>query len=341
MRIIRFFSSTFIFLVFFIMAGIFFGREILIIMATSDLKRAVHTLNNTSHYVNCYDGFSRSPFAWGQLRFIDEKNYVLETVCSDFQKNPVLIESKTLPMFVKKVDGASGFVFNSKERNSSQITLNALGKEQQIYKEIDALAVGEPPALGDYVAGPASQCQAFNYQCCQNDIEQGVGRRQELAIDCPKTCFQSCRPRPLVVSFNAMPSDLGGNRTVSVRSGQAITFAFVVSDGKQELFSNQIMASDKQDDSFLGWKTHLQSLISLVGVINNEPAKEVQLPITNTIFFGDGQDFSTQNLQGVTDHVYTCSEAICNFEARIEAQDAFLTTSADHELSRLNIIVSN
>ena len=34
-------------------------------------------------------------------------------------------------------------------------------------------------------------CEGFNYQCCQNDIEQGVGTRQELATDCAKTCFRA------------------------------------------------------------------------------------------------------------------------------------------------------
>jgi len=340
MRIIRFFSSTLLFIVFLILVGIFFGREILLIMTTSDLKRDANFLSNHSHLVNCYDSFSRSPSAWGQLRFVDERNYVLETVCSDFSNKPILIESKTLPVFVKKIDGASGFIFNRERGDSSHITLNSLGKELKIFKEIDQLASGEPPRLTDYIAGPASECQGFNYQCCRSDIEQGVGKRQELATDCPKSCYQSCRPRPLIVSFNAMPSNLDDNRIISSKSGQSVTFAFVVSDGKQELFSDQIIVN-KQDDSFLRWKSRLQVLIDLVSNFEDDPVQKVQLPITSTVFFGDGQNFTTQSLQGVSDHVYTCNESVCYYEAWIEAQDAGLTTSADYELSRLKIIVSN
>ena len=341
MRIIRFFSSTLIFIIFILLIGIFAGREILLIVATSDLKRAANSLLSKSHLVNCYDGFSRSPSAWGQLRFIDEKNYVLETVCSDFPKRPILIESKSLPVFVKKVDGASGFIFNLQKPHASQISLNSLGKEQTIYKEINELVSGEAPAPIDYIAGPASECQSFNCQCCQNDIELGVGKKQELATDCAKSCYQSCQPRPLVLSFNAMPASLENRRIVYTRPGQSVTFAFVVSDGKQELFAGQVMLDDKKDDSPLKWKSRLQTIIKLIDNIGGKSAQQVQLPITSTIFFGDGQSFTTQNLQGVSDHVYTCAEAVCYFEAWIEAQDARLISSVDHESSRIKIIVSN
>ena len=341
MRIIRFLSSSLIFIIFLLLIGIFFGREVLLIMATSDLKRAANALLSTSHLVNCYDGFSRSPSAWGQLRFIDDRNYVLETVCSDFPKRPILIESKSLPIFVRKVNGASGFVFNIQKPIASQITINSLGKEQSIYKEINDLESGQPPTAIDYVMGPASECQAFNFQCCQEDIELGVGTNQELATDCPKSCYQSCQPRPLVLSFNAMPASLENSRIINVRSGQTVTFAFVVSEGQQELFSGQVMIGNKKDDSPLQWKSRLQTLMQLISNIEDKSVKQVQLPITSTIFFGDGQSKSSQNLQGVIDHVYTCNEAVCYFEAWIEAQDARLTKSADNELNRLEIIVNN
>jgi hypothetical protein len=310
-------------------------------MATSDIKRAANSLLTTSHLVNCFDGFSRSPAAWGQLRFVDDRNYVLETVCSDFPKRPILIEERSLPIFVKKVEGASGFIFNTQRSVASWITINSLGKEQQIYKEINDLESGEPPTVLDYLAGPASQCQAFNFQCCQEDIQMGIGTNQELATDCPKSCYQSCLPRPLVVSFNAMPASLENRRIINVRSGQPVTFAFVVSEGEQELFSGQVMVDDKEDNSPLQWKSRLQTLIQLIGIIEDDEVKKVQLPITTTIFFGDGQSKTVQNLQGVIEHVYTCSEAVCYFEAWIEAQDARLTKSADNELNRLEIIVSN
>jgi hypothetical protein len=340
MRIIRFFSSTLIFIVFLLLIGIFFGREVLLIMATSDLKRAANSLLSTNHLLNCYDGFSRSPSAWGQLRFVDDKNYVLETVCSDFPKKPILIESKSLPVFVKKIAGASGFIFNLQKPNAGQITINSLGKEQTIYKEINELISGEAPNTIDYQAGPASECQAFNYQCCQEDVKLGVGKSQELATDCPKTCYRSCLPRPLVVSFNAIPASLEDNRIINIRSGQMVTFAYVVSDGKQELFSGQVM-SNNQDSSVGQWQSRLQTMIDLINHVETKAAQEVLLPITSSIFFGDGQSYSTQNLQGVIDHLYYCNEASCFYEAWIEAQDARLTPSASHELSRIQVIVSN
>ncbi len=340
MRIIRFIFSSLVFIVFLLVIGIFLGRELLVLLATNDLQRAANLLMNQNHLSNCYDGFSRSPSAWGQLRFINEREYQLETVCSDFAKRPILIETKTLPIFVKKVDGGSGFVFDLQNKRASQIVLNALGKETTVFKEINELTVGKAPTMIDYTAGPASECAGFNYQCCQNDIEQGIGKKQDSATDCPKTCYQSCQPRPIVLAFNAMPSNANDKRMVSINSGQTVAFAYVVGDGKQQLFSNQTVL-DKQDDSFLHWKSHLQVFGDLLSNIEKKSAETVQLPISSTIFFGDGQSFSTQDLQGVVDHVYTCGEGICYFEAWIEAKDARLTPSVDYELSRLKIIVSN
>ena len=340
MRIIRFLSSSLLLIVFLLVVGILLSRELLLVIASSDLKRAANFLLNQNHLNNCYDGFSRSPAAWGQLRFVNDREYILETVCSDFPKRPIIIESRTLPVLVKKVAGGSGFIFDLREKKASQIILNALGKELTIFKEINELASGKAPTSIDYYPGPASECEGFNYQCCQNDIEQGVGTRQELATDCAKTCFSSCRPRPLVIAFNAMPASSSSKRTVYVKSGQAVSFAFVVGDGKQELFGNQIMVDD-DDQSIFQWKSRLELLVDLISNIENRPVEAVQLPITSTIFFGDEQSYTTQSLQGVTEHVYTCNEAVCYYEAWIEAQDARLTKSVDYELSRLKIIVSN
>jgi len=144
-----------------------------------------------------------------------------------------------------------------------------------------------------------------------------------------------------VVSFNAMPASLENRRIIGVRSGQTVTFAYVVSEGNQELFSGQVMVGDTKDSSFLQWKSRWQTLVQLINNLEDNPVKQVQLPITSTIFFGDGQSQTSQSLQGVIDHVYTCSEAVCYFNAWIEAQDARLTKSADNELTRLQIIVSN
>lgn len=341
MRIIRFIFSSLVFIVFLLVVGIFLGRELLMLLATNDLQRAANLLmNNQNHLSNCYDGFSRSPSAWGQLRFINEREYQLETVCSDFAKRPILIETKTLPIFVKKVDGGSGFVFDLQNKRASQIVLNALGKETTVFKEINELTVGKAPTMIDYTSGPASECAGFNYQCCQNDTEQGIGKKQDSATDCPKTCYQGCQPRPIVLAFNAMPSNANDKRMVSIASGQTVAFAYVVGDGKQQLFSNQTVL-DEQDNSFLHWKSHLQVFVDLLSNIEKKSAETVQLPISSTIFFGDGQSFSTQDLQGVVDHVYTCGEGVCYFEAWIEAKDARLTPSVDYELSRLKIIVSN
>jgi hypothetical protein len=341
MRIIRFFSSTLIFIVFLLVIGIFLGRELLLIVATNDLKRSANRLLSINHTFNCREGFARSRSAWGQIRFIDDTNYVLETVCSEYQRDPIELESKTLPFSVRKIAGSSGFVFNLAEKKSSKITLHCLGKETVLFKEINELGVGEAPQSINYIAGPPTECAGFNYQCCLEDIEKGIGQVQQLATDCPRNCYASCQSRPFVVTFNGMPASLAGSRTISVTSGQEVTFAFVLSEGKKELFEGQLLVDGHKDESFLQWKSRLKIVTDFLLNQQSKSISTVQLPITSTIYFGDGQSYTTQDLQGVINHVYTCNEAVCNYEAWIEARDANLTASADHSATRLNIIVSN
>lgn len=338
MRIIRIFFSTFIFLLLFILMGIFLGREILLTMAVSDLKRASVFLREERHLANCQDGFSISPDAWGQLRFENERDYHLETVCSSFSTKPVFLEERQLPVFVKKSAGASGFIFNQ-EKNPSQITLTSFGKEITVYSENNQLYSGKVPELS-YTIGPASSCQAFNYYCCREEVEKGTGELQSLATDCPKSCFKSCLPRPLVLSFNAAGLSLANNRMLVTNSGRKNTFTFVVSDGKQELFSNQVM-SNSNLSGLAALKARVQNFIGIFSKLDSGQIQQARMPITTTIFFGDGQSYTTQDLQGAVDHIYTCNEQVCYFDAWIEASDARLTPSLLTELNRLTVIIND
>ncbi len=338
MRIIRIFFSTLALISLFLLLAIFLGREILLIMAVSDLKRASVFLREERHLANCQDGFAISSTAWGQMRFENEHDYHLESVCSSFASKPIFLEERQLPIFVKKVAGASGFIFDH-EKNPSQITLSSFGKEITVYSEDNQLESGQAPELS-YIVGPVSSCQSFNYRCCQEEVEKGVGEVQSLASDCPKACFKSCLARPLVLSFNAMGSNLANDGVLYTNSGRKNTFTFVVSDGKQELFSDQVLTKQKPS-GIAGLQDRLENLIAVFSKLDNSSIQQAKMPITTTIFFGDGQNYSTQDLQGAVDHIYTCSETVCYFDAWIEAQDARLTPSLLTELNRLTVIVNN
>lgn len=327
--------------------AVFFGRELLLIMAGNDLKDARQYLIKNSKLNQCQDSFAISKTAWSQIRFIDQRHYNLETVCSDFPTKPVLLEQRTLPILVKKGAGASGFIFDE-AANPSQLVLTAFGKHLTVYSEANDISYGQAPILA-YTMGPASSCQAFNYQCCQAEVEQGVGEAQGLATDCPKNCHQSCQTRPLLLSFNGQPLSNVDSKLVELRAGQTATFAFVLSDGQQELFTNQVFepkntaAEDLEATVSLAKKKESLSDLFDQLLVFFSPAKSnrAQLPIQTTISFGDGQIYQTTDLQGSVEHVYTCATATCYFEVQLQAQDATQIPSVLNELSHLTVKVSN
>jgi len=345
MRTLRIFFLSFLFFALLIFLAIFFGRELLLIMAANRLQKDQEQLLKQSNSSQCQDSFALSKSSWGQIRFINHREYNLETVCSDFVKKPVLLEAKKLPLFVKKSAGTSGFIFDD-NANPSQLTLSSFGKEITVYSEANELAYGKTPAL-TYVEGPISSCQAFNYQCCQAEAEQGIGEKQPLASDCPKSCYASCQPRPLVLSFNAYPVSDVDNNLVEIKSGRTVTFAYVVSDGQQELFADQLLEPDElttssATESLNQKKQGLSHFFDqLMALFNADSSHQAELPITTTIYFGDGQSYQTTDLQGQVEHLYTCKTKSCIFEARLEAQDAAAITSSASELSQLTIKVNN
>ena len=282
MRVIKIF---FLSLLAIILLGVVFvlaGREIFLLRASSDLKRAYNYLRKNTSLDDCQDGFAISSSAWGQIRFKNETEYNLEAVCSDFTSKPVLKKEQKLPVFVKKIAGGSGFEF-IEDQEPQYITLSSLGRSLHLYLEDGEMRASytKVPEL-DYAVGPKSSCSAFNYRCCNSEVQAGVGVNISAATDCPKSCYQTCQARPLILSFNARPVP-SEQRLVSVRKGQAVTFTYVVSDGKQELFHDQVIAEvEKQDDS--GVLEQIHKLFDKETGIEDAAVP----PITMHLDFGDG-----------------------------------------------------
>jgi hypothetical protein len=345
MRVLRIFLSSIGLIAVLLFIAIFFGREFLLIMAANRLQNDQANLAKQSNISQCQDSFALAREAWSQIRFINDREYNLETVCSDFVKKPILLEAKKLPLFVKKSAGTSGFIFDE-SANPSQLTLTCFGKILTVYSEANELGYGNPPAL-TYSEGPESNCSAFNYRCCQNEVEQGMGSVQSLASDCPKSCYASCQARPLLLSFNGRPVSDADSKMVEIRSGRTASFAYVLSDGQQELFANQVFEPSGQVNqqattSLVAKKDALGDFFNqLMTIFNSEASNKAQLPITTIIYFGDGESYQASDLQGEVEHVYTCNSKTCIFEARLEAQDAAAIPNLSNELSRLTVKVSN
>jgi len=165
-----------------------------------------------------------------------------------------------------------------------------------------------------------------------------------LASDCPKGCFESCQARPLVLSFNGRPISNANSKLVEVKAGQLVTLAFVLSDGQQELFADQVMAP-RTEEAIVSLEQKKQNVgqffDQLMTLFSDDKQKTAELPITTTVLFGDGQSYQTEDLQGAVEHVYTCKTKTCLFETKLEAQDAALVSAISNELTTLTIKVSN
>ena len=330
MRILKIFFSSLLIIGLLLVIAVFFGRGLLLSIASQQLQQAQEQLSKHAHLTACREQFTSSDQAWGQLRFTDARHYQLETVCSDFVKKPIVLDQRSLPLLVRKSAGASGFTFDE-EQNPSQITLSCLGKKIVVFSEENQLDTAQEAPNLSYVAGPPASCQAFSYQCCREEVQQGVGTVQSLAEDCPRSCYASCQGRPLIVSFVGRPITHANSQQVEVQAGLPASFAFVVSDGQQELFADQLVAKSPAGSQW--W----QAILTALG--QAEPAAVAQAPIITTIDFGDGQDYQTEDLQDTIEHVYTCKTDTCYFTAQISALDQLGSQAVSNESSQITVKV--
>lgn len=327
MRIVRFFFFSILGLT--ITGAIFFflGRNLLLIYSSNLLSRSVERLNKGNFSTHCQERFAGNQESYPQIRFTSEKDFNLEVVCSSFEEKPIILEEKHLPPLVEKTSTTSGFILK-KAAYPSYIELKSMGRKATAYIEDNVYHFSflSRPDL-DYSMGPKSNCQAFASTCCSLDLETGLGQQITEVTDCPKSCYSQCAVRPIILSFNNRPADDQG--VIYLKSGQAVSFAYVVTASLQNPFGEQSVASSSVGSS-------LRSLISP----EQKKGLSAALPIMITIDFGDGQSFQSQSLQESLDHVYTCGAALCYYQVRIQAIDAAGVSSLDDELSRLTVNVS-
>lgn len=255
MRILRFLLSSFVFFAIFAVVGGLVVREALLFAGTSMVRSSLTVLHkisrdNLQFARQCRERggiTSDVPTIGGiQLRFITGNRYVVEVVCSQFSSDPILVEQYTLPPFVKKTAGTSGIIW-SKER--SAVELEVFGRRRVIgieNEEIKAFTGGSV-TLG---RSPVSTCEGFGYACCQAETHSGTGQPYANVLDCPRSCYAQCIPRPLILSLNTDPFVDESTRTTTTLRGEAVTFAYVVSYDQKEDVMVTIDFGDGQQESF-------------------------------------------------------------------------------------------
>lgn len=270
MRIISFLITSII-LIAVLAAGIgLAGREVLVMLGASTVRSSLTVLqklsrDNLQFARQCREKGGNNPdiptIGALQLRFIDGRNFVLEVVCNQFQSDPIVIENYSLPPLVMKSAGSSGIIWGA---DRSAIQLESFGRKQVIgveNNEIKSFAAGSV----DLGLTPISSCAGYGYQCCQAETTAGEGQPFAGVNDCPKTCFNSCQPRPIFLSLNTDPFMDEITRTTTVTVGEPVTFNYVASYDENKPVSVRIVFGDGQQQDFstlTGKATHTYSCAS-------------------------------------------------------------------------------
>jgi hypothetical protein len=268
MRVFKFLVTSFLIIAVIAVFVGFLGREALLIWGSSSLRSSLTVLqrvsrDNLQYARQCREKggvtLDLATIAAVQLRFINDRDYVLEVVCSQFVSDPLLIERFSLPPLVNKKAGSGGIIWGN-ERSVVEIETfgrgNIIGVENEEIKSYGSGSV----SLG---IAPQTTCEGYGYQCCQQETFSGVGATFNGVSDCPKSCYSACHPRPVILSLNADPFP-DANRHVIASAGETVTFTFVSSyeDSKQDKVITTLDFGDGQQQTFTtlsGRTTHQYS----------------------------------------------------------------------------------
>jgi len=259
MRFIKWFLSFLIFLVVVGGGSVFLLREGLLFWAHSEITQDIAFLQRTNTWADmatkCLEE-SGSPANRLQLRFLDDRQYVLEIACEgSFQYFP-WSEVRTLPWQVKKTTGSAGFVVPIDGRTlEGEVTLSLWLRNILIQSESGQVKVrsGKSTLLTDSMV---SSCVAHGLTCCDPVSEMGVGELFSRGVnDCQENCFTACEARPNLLFFQTDPPADLSTRVVQLTKGNTFmlfNFTFATpqtaiqkivldfGDGTQEEFTTAI-----------------------------------------------------------------------------------------------------
>lgn len=319
MRILRLLFSATMFFVIIVVASFFIAREALLYLGSSQLQSSFRTLtlskNRGQFASQCRQlgsvGVGGDGIVKYQLRFLSSNDYLLEAVCNQFSFDPILIEQVSLPEFVSKVPGGSGFVLDSLDGG---IEIQVFAQELEKISEVVGFDLsglvktvsltsedGKSIVEGDInsISGsPVTSCNGYGYECCQDVSQVGIGSRITGLVDCEKTCYSSCATRPIVLSFNTNPIFDPKERTLYTSDEQTVEFTYVADAGKAS---------------------------TVGGVID----------------FGDGKKMPVSGLAGQVSHTYSCPWGGCEYYVTLTLEDNWGIESADTNIGKIKIVIGN
>ena len=238
-------------------AAVFFiGREALLFVASRQLMSEVKELQKTGKTKDAFNRncqVSRTVEAIPatvqsvELAFLDDSQFQLQLLCSNFGYQPVVLRSGRLPRFVTKVPGSGGFVWSKTVPTS--VTLTIWGRSTTVTLDNENITTSNPgsnQAVATSTLSPLTQCQGYGFSCCQDGSQLGAGEQAPNVLDCPRSCFSQCQARPVILIFNTQPFYNPQTRVVNVMSGQTVTFSYVTELGGSQLQEVKLNLGDGQ-----------------------------------------------------------------------------------------------
>lgn len=254
MRVIKFFLKAIVVILILGGGGFLLTREVLLWKAAGDVSNALRRLklvvgSPVGYYDQCKqkgnsrDSLKKTVF---QIRFTSSTEYQIEAVCPQFPSDPIIVDTYTLPRWVTKEAGTSGFVWG--EYTSNSVVLAIWDRRQTVY--LDNTLVKSRPGSLVLDPGPATECQGWGYECCQDQTAIGVGEPKTGVKDCARTCYSSCRARPLILSFSTDPVPDIKTRVAQAEKNQEVYFSWVVETGESDQITGTLDFGDGQTESF-------------------------------------------------------------------------------------------
>jgi hypothetical protein len=308
-RILKAFFTSLLILIIVGGGGYLVFREVILFMTTNKVKQALVQVRDfdrrQAYATECLSkGADRDQTGrvhHTQLRFTDESSYVIEVVCNRMTHDPIEVFSESFPPFAQRQLGKSGWRW-ADESGINFIVLNRVGSVTVLDEEI---ITSRTAAVLDGSQGPSSACVSYGYQCCDVNMQMGVGDLVTSALDCPRGCYPACEDRPLILSFNTQPYYNKITRSLDVSRQQPVTFSFVVSPNQEDEFAS----FDDSDDP-------VQQAIQAIELVFSPQQDEEELEVT--IDFGDGQSESFMGMRGQVEHRYDCLGGSCAYDAMIK-----------------------
>lgn len=334
MRIIKILLTTLIGLLIILAVGAILTRELLLLTGLKRVQaslKLVRDIDRDQQYATeCMTKGSlrddEGRVHRTQLRFVGDQQYVIEVICNQFRMSPIEVEQVELPRWVTHQLGQSGLVWGSE---TAGLNLECLGRTGSVVIKDGYLSTSLHETEVEAGAGPTSECGSFGYQCCDLTYQQGVDHQLTTVQDCPKSCYQTCSDRPLILSFTTLPYYNKFDRTLEISAGTEVTFSFTVSPNQQDYFSG--MYPEEMD-----W---IERTVYTVGSVFDRSNTQQQAGSV-VLDFGDGEQATTDKLKDKLTHTYQCSRARCEYQALLTVTNSAGINSLQDKPARITVVVT-